>query len=130
VTDTVKLTVAQALVRFLAAQEVERDGVRAPFFAGCFSIVGHGNLAGLRQAFARYGDLLPFRQGRNVQAMVHIASGYAAAQPAGRLHLHNLGCRSTSRPTRRAWAPRSSGPRRSTSCARRWTTPRMPRARW
>ena len=76
-TDTVRLTVAQALVRFLAVQEVQRDGVRAPFFAGCFGILGHGNVAGLGQAFAQYGDLLPFHQGRNEQAMVHIASGYA-----------------------------------------------------
>jgi TPP-dependent trihydroxycyclohexane-1,2-dione (THcHDO) dehydratase len=57
-TDTVKLTVAQALARFPAAREVERDGVRAPFFAGCFGILGHGNLAGLGRAFARHGDLL------------------------------------------------------------------------
>jgi len=38
-----RLTVAQALVRFLASQEVERDGVRSRFFAGCFGIFGHGN---------------------------------------------------------------------------------------
>ncbi len=75
--DTTELTVAQALVRFLAAQEVERDGVRAPFFAGCFGILGHGNAAGLGQAFQQYGDLLAFHQGRNEQAMVHIAAGYA-----------------------------------------------------
>jgi 3D-(3,5/4)-trihydroxycyclohexane-1,2-dione acylhydrolase (decyclizing) len=76
-TDTVTLTVGQALVRFLAAQEVERDGVRARFFAGCFGILGHGNVAGLGQAFQQHGELLPFHQGRNEQAMVHIASGYA-----------------------------------------------------
>src|ERR1039458_375234 len=76
-TDPVKLTVAQALVRFLAVQEVQRDGVRAPFFAGCFGILGHGNVAGLGQAFAQHGALLPFREGPNEQAMVHIASGYA-----------------------------------------------------
>ena len=45
-----RLTVAQALVRFLAAQEVERDGRRQRFFAGCFGIFGHGNVAGLGQA--------------------------------------------------------------------------------
>jgi 3D-(3,5/4)-trihydroxycyclohexane-1,2-dione acylhydrolase (decyclizing) len=72
-----KLTVAQALVRFLAAQEVERDGARQPFFAGCFGIFGHGNVAGIGQALQQYGDLLPYHQGRNEQAMVHIAAGYA-----------------------------------------------------
>jgi 3D-(3,5/4)-trihydroxycyclohexane-1,2-dione acylhydrolase (decyclizing) len=72
-----RLTVAQALVRFLAAQEVERDGKRERFFAGCFGIFGHGNVAGIGQALQQYGDLLPYHQGRNEQAMVHIAAGYA-----------------------------------------------------
>jgi 3D-(3,5/4)-trihydroxycyclohexane-1,2-dione acylhydrolase (decyclizing) len=72
-----RLTVAQALVRFLAAQEVERDGVRSKFFAGCWGIFGHGNLAGIGQALQQHQDLLPFHQARNEQAMVHIAAGYA-----------------------------------------------------
>jgi len=72
-----RLTVAQALVRFLAVQEVERDGSRQRFFAGCFGIFGHGNVAGVGQALQQYGDLLPYHQGRNEQAMVHIAAGYA-----------------------------------------------------
>ncbi|MBS1881899.1 MAG: 3D-(3,5/4)-trihydroxycyclohexane-1,2-dione acylhydrolase (decyclizing) [Actinobacteria bacterium] len=72
-----RLTVAQALVRFLAAQEVERDGVRRRFFEGCFGILGHGNVAGIGQALQQYGDRLPFRQARNEQAMVHIAAGFA-----------------------------------------------------
>jgi 3D-(3,5/4)-trihydroxycyclohexane-1,2-dione acylhydrolase (decyclizing) len=72
-----KMTVAQALVRFLAAQEVERDGVRNRFFAGCFGIFGHGNLAGIGQALQQHRDLLPFHQARNEQGMVHIAVGYA-----------------------------------------------------
>jgi 3D-(3,5/4)-trihydroxycyclohexane-1,2-dione acylhydrolase (decyclizing) len=72
-----KLTVAQALVRFLAAQRVERDGVRSKFFAGCFGIFGHGNVAGLGQALQQHADLLPYHPARNEQAMVHIASGYA-----------------------------------------------------
>ena len=72
-----RLTVAQALVRFLAAQEIERDGERRRFFAGCFGIFGHGNLAGLGQALQQHQDLLPFHQARNEQAMVHVASGYA-----------------------------------------------------
>ena len=76
-TDTVRLTVAQALVRFLAGQEVERDGVRSPFFARCYGVFGHGNVAGLGQALQQHAELLPFHQGRNEQAIVHIASGYA-----------------------------------------------------
>jgi 3D-(3,5/4)-trihydroxycyclohexane-1,2-dione acylhydrolase (decyclizing) len=72
-----RLTVAQALVRFLAAQYVERDGERHSFFAGCFGIFGHGNVAGLGQALQANADALPFHQARNEQAMVHIASGYA-----------------------------------------------------
>src|SRR5262245_38092868 len=72
-----RLTVAQALVRFLGAQEIERDGERRRFFAGCFGIFGHGNLAGLGQALRQHQDLLPYHQARNEQAMVHLAAGYA-----------------------------------------------------
>jgi 3D-(3,5/4)-trihydroxycyclohexane-1,2-dione acylhydrolase (decyclizing) len=75
--STERLTVAQALVRFLAAQHVERDGQRHRFFAGCFGIFGHGNVAGLGQALQQHHDLLPYHPARNEQAMVHIASGYA-----------------------------------------------------
>jgi len=74
---SVRLTVGQALVRFLAAQEVERDGRRQRFFAGCLGIFGHGNVAGLGQALKQHEDLLPYVQGRNEQAMVHMAAGYA-----------------------------------------------------
>jgi 3D-(3,5/4)-trihydroxycyclohexane-1,2-dione acylhydrolase (decyclizing) len=49
-TGTVRLTVSQAVVRFLAAQWSERDGRRQKLFAGCFGIFGHGNVAGLGQA--------------------------------------------------------------------------------
>jgi 3D-(3,5/4)-trihydroxycyclohexane-1,2-dione acylhydrolase (decyclizing) len=72
-----RLTVAQALVRFLAAQYVERDGERQRFFAGCWGIFGHGNLTGMGQALQQHADLLPYHQARNEQAMVHVASGYA-----------------------------------------------------
>ena len=74
---SVRLTVAQALVRFLAVQEIERDGERRRFFAGCFGIFGHGNVAGLGQALQQHQDLLPFHPARNEQAMVHVAAGYA-----------------------------------------------------
>jgi len=73
----VRLTVAQALVRFLAAQEIERDGERHRFFAGCLGIFGHGNVAGLGQALLEAGDDFPYYLARNEQAMVHTAVGYA-----------------------------------------------------
>ena len=72
-----RLTVAQALVRFLAAQHVQRDGVRGRFFAGCLGIFGHGNVAGLGQALSQYPDRLPYHPARNEQSMVHVASAFA-----------------------------------------------------
>src|SRR5918911_3769294 len=68
---------AQALVRFLASQYVERDGTEQRFFAGCFGIFGHGNVAGVGQALQQYADDMPYYQARNEQAMVHVASAYA-----------------------------------------------------
>ena len=68
---------AQALVRFLAAQYVERDGVEHRFFEGCFGIFGHGNLTGVGQALAQDPGLLTYYQARNEQAMVHTAAGFA-----------------------------------------------------
>jgi 3D-(3,5/4)-trihydroxycyclohexane-1,2-dione acylhydrolase (decyclizing) len=73
----VRLTTAQALLRFLAVQEVERDGVSRRFFGGCFGIFGHGNVAGFGEALYERPDLLTYHQGRNEQAMVHVAVGYA-----------------------------------------------------
>ena len=72
----VRLTTAQALIRFLINQYVERDGQEMPFFAGCFGIFGHGNLAGIGQALQEYPQLR-YYQGRNEQAMVHAAAGFA-----------------------------------------------------
>jgi 3D-(3,5/4)-trihydroxycyclohexane-1,2-dione acylhydrolase (decyclizing) len=82
--ELVRLTVAQAVVRFLAAQHSERDGVEQPFFAGCFGIFGHGNLAGLGQALLqaelKTPGALRYYQARNEQAMVHVAAGFARAR--------------------------------------------------
>ena len=72
-----RITAAQALVRFLAAQHVERDGVEQRFFEGCFGIFGHGNVAGIGQALYQHPDLLTYYQARNEQAMVHTAVGFA-----------------------------------------------------
>ncbi|MEU4549383.1 3D-(3,5/4)-trihydroxycyclohexane-1,2-dione acylhydrolase (decyclizing) [Nonomuraea dietziae] len=76
-----RLTTAQALIRFLAAQWTERDGVEQRLIEGCFGIFGHGNVAGLGQALAEQGaglrDPLPYYLARNEQAMVHTAVAYA-----------------------------------------------------
>jgi 3D-(3,5/4)-trihydroxycyclohexane-1,2-dione acylhydrolase (decyclizing) len=76
-----RLTVAQALVRFLAAQHTERDGTRQRLIAGCFGIFGHGNVAGVGEALLEaevHGTPdLPYYLARNEQAMVHAAAGYA-----------------------------------------------------
>src|ERR687894_613636 len=74
---TVRLTTAQALVRFLASQYVERDGSEQRFFAGVFGIFGHGNVAGVGQALQQYQGGLTYYQARNEQAMVHTAAAYA-----------------------------------------------------
>ncbi|GAA1000984.1 3D-(3,5/4)-trihydroxycyclohexane-1,2-dione acylhydrolase (decyclizing) [Acrocarpospora macrocephala] len=76
-----RLTVAQALLRFLANQWSERDGVERRLISGVFGIFGHGNVAGIGQALAErgagIGDALPYYLARNEQAMVHTAVGYA-----------------------------------------------------
>ncbi|MFI9763840.1 3D-(3,5/4)-trihydroxycyclohexane-1,2-dione acylhydrolase (decyclizing) [Streptomyces sp. NPDC051963] len=85
-TSTTRLTVAQALVRFLAAQYTERDGVRRRLIDATWGIFGHGNVAGLGQALVEYGNDMPYHQGRNEQSMVHAAIGYA--RQSGRLSTH------------------------------------------
>ncbi|MFF0534295.1 3D-(3,5/4)-trihydroxycyclohexane-1,2-dione acylhydrolase (decyclizing) [Streptomyces coelicoflavus] len=77
VAATRRLTTAQALVRFLAAQYTERDGARHRLIAGTWGIFGHGNVAGLGQALVEYREAMPYHQGRNEQAMVHAAVGHA-----------------------------------------------------
>ncbi len=88
---TVRLTMAQALVRFLANQYVERDGMEQRFFAGCFGIFGHGNVAGVGQALQQYADELTYYQARNEQAMVHAAAAYARQKN----RLQTLACTSS-----------------------------------
>jgi 3D-(3,5/4)-trihydroxycyclohexane-1,2-dione acylhydrolase (decyclizing) len=72
-----RLTVAQALVRFLASQWTEFDGERRRTFAGCLGIFGHGNVAGIGQALLESGDALRYVLVRNEQAMVHTAAAHA-----------------------------------------------------
>jgi len=74
---TVRLTMAQALVRFLSVQRLERDGHEHRFFEGCFGIFGHGNVTGIGQALAEHPELLTYYQARNEQGMVHAAAAFA-----------------------------------------------------
>ncbi len=73
---TKRLTMAQAIIKFLKNQYVERDGVERPFFGGCFGIFGHGNVAGIGQALQENPDFR-YYQSRNEQAMVHTAAAFA-----------------------------------------------------
>ena len=73
---TIKLTVAQATIKFLKNQYVSRDGRENKFFAGCFGIFGHGNVVGLGEALKQNPDFI-YYQSRNEQAMVHTAAAYA-----------------------------------------------------
>lgn len=74
--NTIKLTVAQAIIKYLKNQYSERDGVEQLFFAGCFGIFGHGNLAGFGQALQQTPDFRYYLV-RNEQAAVHTAAGYS-----------------------------------------------------
>jgi len=76
---TERLTVAQAVIRFIAAQYTIADGVKRRFIPAAMGIFGHGNVAGLGQALDQYNDILPFVQGRNEQGLVHAAVGFAKA---------------------------------------------------
>ena len=67
---------AQAVIKFLKNQYVDRDGTEAPFFAGCFGIFGHGSVAGIGQALQQNPDFR-YYQARNEQAMVHASAAYA-----------------------------------------------------
>ncbi len=73
---TIRLTMAQALIRYLKNQYVEHDGEPVRFFAGCFGIFGHGNVAGIGQALQENPDFR-YYQVRNEQSAVHAAAAYA-----------------------------------------------------
>jgi 3D-(3,5/4)-trihydroxycyclohexane-1,2-dione acylhydrolase (decyclizing) len=87
---TVRLTMSQALIKYLQAQYVERDGIEQPFFAGCFGIFGHGIVGGIGQALQQMPEFR-YYQGRNEQAMVHTAIAYAKT----RNRLQTLVCTSS-----------------------------------
>lgn len=75
--STTRLTMAQALVKFLDRQYVSVDGVETKFIKGIFTIFGHGNVLGLGQALEQDPGELIVHQGRNEQGMVHAAVGFA-----------------------------------------------------
>ena len=77
--STLRLTMAQALVRYLAAQQTVFDGKEVPLFAGVFAIFGHGNVAGLGEALHGMADRLPTFRAHNEQAMTHAAIAFAKA---------------------------------------------------
>jgi 3D-(3,5/4)-trihydroxycyclohexane-1,2-dione acylhydrolase (decyclizing) len=77
---TVRLTMAQAVVRYLCNQFTEVDGARVPLFAGVFGIFGHGNVTCFAEALERVQDQLPTWRGQNEQSMALAAIGYAKAK--------------------------------------------------
>jgi len=78
--STVRLTMAQALVRYLCNQFTEIDGERVPLFAGVFAIFGHGNVTCLSEALEEVQDTLPTWRGQNEQSMALAAIGFAKAR--------------------------------------------------
>jgi 3D-(3,5/4)-trihydroxycyclohexane-1,2-dione acylhydrolase (decyclizing) len=84
-TTMIRLTMAQALVRFLAAQRGETDGREHALFAGVFAIFGHGNVAGLGEALYAARDQLPTLRAHNEQAMALAAVGFAKASRRRRM---------------------------------------------
>ncbi|MGX9576347.1 3D-(3,5/4)-trihydroxycyclohexane-1,2-dione acylhydrolase (decyclizing) [Mesorhizobium sp. f-mel] len=78
-TKTIRLTMAQALTRFLARQMTEIDGKKMPIFGGVWAIFGHGNVAGIGEALYQVRDELPTFRAHNEQAMAHAAIAYAKA---------------------------------------------------
>ncbi|WEM44171.1 3D-(3,5/4)-trihydroxycyclohexane-1,2-dione acylhydrolase (decyclizing) (plasmid) [Photobacterium sp. DA100] len=83
--NTVRLTMAQALVKYLQAQKVEIDGEIQPMFAGVFAIFGHGNVAGLGEALYHANEALPTYRAHNEQAMAHSAIAFAKANNRQRM---------------------------------------------
>ncbi len=82
---TVRLTAAQAMVRFLSAQKVEIDGREQRLFEGVFAIFGHGNVSGLGEALYAGRDALPTYRAHNEQAMAHAAIAFAKASRRRRM---------------------------------------------
>ncbi|MFN6955261.1 MAG: 3D-(3,5/4)-trihydroxycyclohexane-1,2-dione acylhydrolase (decyclizing) [Acetobacteraceae bacterium] len=82
---TIRLTAAEAAIRFLAAQRTELEGRTVPLFGGAFAIFGHGNVAGLGPALHAAGRALPTLRAHNEQAMALAAIAYAKAHARRRM---------------------------------------------
>ena len=82
---TIRLTMSQALVKYLSAQNIKIDDEIQPIFAGVFAIFGHGNVAGMGQALSDYEEQLPTFRGHSEQGMVHTAIAYAKANNRQRM---------------------------------------------
>ncbi|MFA9565687.1 MAG: thiamine pyrophosphate-binding protein, partial [Acidimicrobiales bacterium] len=78
--NTVRLTTAQAIVKYLVAQRTIIDGVEEPLFAGAFGIFGHGNVVSLAEALYPVQDVLPTWRGHNEQSMALAAVAFAKAK--------------------------------------------------
>ncbi len=78
-TRTIRLTMAQALARFMTRQMTEMDGKKVPIFGGVWAIFGHGNVAGMGEALYQVREELPTFRAHNEQAMAHAAIGFAKA---------------------------------------------------
>src|SRR5271167_1717550 len=93
--STIRLTVGQAIVRFLTKQYSQRDSVEHRLIEGCFGIFGHGNVAGIGQALLEAEletpGALTYHQARNEQGMVHAAAAFAKM----RNRLSTLACTSS-----------------------------------
>ena len=76
---TVRLTMAQAVARFMTAQMTVIDGEKLPIFGGVWAIFGHGNVAGIGEALYAVKDQLPTYRGQNEQSMAHAAIAYGKA---------------------------------------------------
>jgi len=99
---TVRITMAEAVVRFLAAQQIDDD---IPLFAGVWAIFGHGNVAGLGPALHAARRKLPTLRAHNEQAMAHAAIAFAIApmtRPTMRAHRRCMGVLSFGLPVRSA----------------------------
>jgi 3D-(3,5/4)-trihydroxycyclohexane-1,2-dione acylhydrolase (decyclizing) len=77
--STIRLTVAQAVITYLAKQYSVANGQRRRLIPATLGIFGHGNVAGMGQALDQLSDLMPFVQGRHEQSLVHLGVGYAKA---------------------------------------------------
>ena len=96
---TIRLTAAEAVVRFLAAQETELDGKRVPLIGGVWAIFGHGSVAGLGPALHPMRRRLPTFRAHNEQAMAHAAIASAKTHARRRM----MACASSIGPGRPTW---------------------------